>query len=325
MKHSSPVAAIAPPSIGNFGPGLDVVGCAVAGSPDLVTAEWDAARVGVTVVEPGHPDLPTDPAEHASAIAASAVLDVAASSGRGQFYPGGVVLRIRKGLPLAAGQGGSAASAVAGAVAANALIGGLLTESELLACALKAESRVAGAHLDNIAPSLLGGFVLVRSLDPIDVIRLPSPDELFIVLAQPHQQLRTAEARAVLPSQVPRDLAVHQLAQVGAMVAALYTNDLELLGRSIDDRIAEPARAPLLPGFTAAKRAAVSAGALGVSISGAGPTSFAIVPSLDVGRRVAKAMEDTYALSGVATTVRVTRPGPGARVVDPDLPLVVEP
>ncbi|MFN8574199.1 MAG: homoserine kinase [Gemmatimonadaceae bacterium] len=311
------IAALAPPSIGNFGPGLDVLGCAVEGAPDVVVAEVDRApgHMPVVVRESGHPELPDDPTRHASAIAAQAVLR--AVSALGTPVPR-VALSCRKGLPLAAGQGGSAASAVAGAVAVNALLGSPLGERDLLACALEAEATVAGRHLDNLAPSLMGGIVLVRSMDPIDVVRLPTPAGLCIVLAYPRQRLRTSEARAVLPATLPRALALHQAAQVAAIVAALYADDLALLGRAIDDRIAEPARAPLLPGFAEAKSAALSAGALGASISGAGPTAFALAAGVDAGERIAAAMQGAYRSVGVDADAWITRPGPGARTFDPD-------
>ncbi|HEX7940308.1 MAG TPA: homoserine kinase, partial [Gemmatimonadaceae bacterium] len=227
----------------------------------------------------------------------------------------GIALTARKQLPLSGGQGGSAASAVAGAVAANALLAAHLDTSSLLQCCLAAEETVAGRHLDNRAPSLLGGIVLVRSLDPIDVVRLPIPDGLCVVLAHPSQRLRTSEARGVLPKSLPRSDVVHQLAQVGAIVAACYTHDLALLGRAIDDRIAEPARAPLLPGFVEAKRVAMEAGALGASISGAGPTAFAFVAGVAAGERVAAAMREAYMKAGVDCTTRVTHVDPNGAVV----------
>jgi len=307
------VVVSVPGGIGNLGPGLDVLGCAVAGLRDEVTAEWSDAP-GVTLLDPGHPDLPSDPARHTSAIAASAVLDVARRRGLSLSAPG-IALRVRKQLPLSGGQGGSAASAVAGAVAANALLGAALEQTALLECCLLAEETVAGRHLDNIVPSLLGGIVLVRSVDPIDVVRLPIPDGLRVVLAHPAQQLRTSEARGVLPSSLPRAVALHQMAQVAAIVAACYANDLALLGRSIDDRIAEPARAPLLPGFLAAKAAAMTAGALGASISGAGPTAFALAAGEEVAARVAAAMRQAYERAGLECSARVTHVDPNGAVV----------
>jgi homoserine kinase len=297
------VRAFAPASIGNMGPGLDVLGCAVTGAGDTVTAEW-CDEVGVVVHDAGPPELPSDPALHSSAIAAAAVLRQALGGGA-RPPASGIALRVRKELPLAAGQGGSAASAVAGAVAANALCGGPLPVEALLDACLIAESTVAGRHLDNLAPSLLGGICLIRSMDPIDVVRLPVPDGLFIVLAHPAQRLRTADARAVLPAVVERGVALHQAAQVGAIVAALASGDLALLGRAIDDRIAEPARAPLIPGFREAKAAAIQAGALGASISGAGPTTFALVADAACAQAVAVAMEGAFAAQGITSSVRV--------------------
>ncbi len=304
------VVAAAPGSVGNLGPGLDLLGLAVDGPVDSVEASW-CAGAGVRVVDPGHPALPSDPERHASAIAAAAVQQLAGvTSGRG------VELRVRKGLPLSAGQGGSAASAVAGAAAMNALLGSPLGPEDLVRAALEAETRVAGRHADNIAPSTLGGLVLIRSLDPLDLVRLPVPPDLRVVLAHPDQELRTAEGRAVLPAEVPLAVALHQAAQVAGIVAACMAGDLALLGRSIDDRIAEPARAPRLRGFAEAKRAALDAGALGCSISGSGPTAFALVGSEVRGMAVAEAMTAAYRAAGVIARVRVARPAlEGVRIL----------
>lgn len=302
MTFLARTTAFAPGSIGNVGPGLDVLGAAVSGPGDTVTAEWNDAP-GVIIRDAGNPELPVGVDRHASGLAAMAVIRAATALGT-TTPAGGIALTVTKGLPLSAGQGGSAASAVAAAAAVNALIGSPLGTDALLAACLAAEEAVAGRHLDNIAPSLLGGIVLVRSLDPIDVVRLPVPSSLRVVLAHPNQRLRTADARQVLPADVPRGVVVHQLAQVAAMVAALHMGDLTLLGRAIDDRIAEPARATLLPGFREAKQAALDAGALGASISGAGPTAFALCDGDSAAARVADAMRDGYARAGVAAVVR---------------------
>ena len=289
--------AFAPGSVGNVGPGLDILGLAVAGRGDEATLTR-CELPGIEIADAGHPDLPTDTAGHATAIAA---LEVFALAG----YRGGAELRVAKGLPLSGGQGGSAASAIAGAVAANHLIDAGLDTAALLACALKAEAAVAGRHADNLAPSLLGGLVLVRSLDPVDLIRLPVPDSLRVVVVHPAQELRTRDARTVLPVVIPRELALRQAANIGAMVAAACLGDLRLLGRALDDRIAEPVRAKLLPGFIAAKQAALHAGALGCSISGAGPTAFALVDDDATGTRVADAMVAAYAAAGMIAASRV--------------------
>jgi homoserine kinase len=295
------VTAFAPGGVGNIGPGLDILGLAVAGAGDEVRAEWTRER-GIQLRDPGDPSLPRDPARHTAALAAQAVLAAAGERLEGRT---GIALTVRKGLPLAGGQGGSAASAVAGAVAANALLGAPLGRAELLAACLVAEEIVAGRHLDNIAPSLLGGIVLIRCMEPMDIVKLPVPEELTVVLVRPEQSLRTADARAVLPVTVLRDIAIHQAAQVGAIVAALAGSDYDLLGRAIDDRIAEPVRASLLPGFAEAKAAALGAGALGSSISGSGPTAFALARGPETGARVAEAMVAAYAAAGHRAAARV--------------------
>lgn len=308
---NAPVTAFAPGSIGNVGPGLDILGLAVAGDGDTVRAEW-LDEPGIRVLDAGHPELPSEAERHTAGLAARAILRrVGEQAARGK----GIGLSVRKGLPLSGGQGGSAASAVAGAVAVNALLDEPLGPLELIEACLDAEEVVAGRHADNIAPSLLGGLVLIRSMDPLDVVRLPVPAELHVVLARPEQRMRTADARAVLPRDVSRAVALHQAAQVAAMVAAFALEDYPLLARSVDDRIAEPVRAGLLPGFAEAKAAALEAGALGSSISGSGPTAFALARGRESAERVARAMIAAYRARGERCTVRV---GPvdrdGARV-----------
>jgi homoserine kinase len=264
---------------------------------------------GVRIVERGHVDLPSDPARHTSAIAATEVLRRAGAASIG------LALRIRKGLPLAGGQGGSAASAIAGAVAANAMLDDPLDANELLLAALVAEERVAGRHLDNLAPALLGGIVLIRSIDPIATVRFTAPASLRIVLVHPEMRLRTAEARAVLPSTIDRATAIAQTAAVSTMIAAFATGDLELLRGAIDDRIAEPARAALLPGFTSAKAAAIRAGALGASIAGGGPSAFALTDGDGIAHSVLTAMLAAYETAGIRATGRIARVDDrGARV-----------
>lgn len=306
------IRAFAPGGIGNLGPGLDILGCALAGPGDWV----DAERVdtpGVRVDDAGHPELPTDPTRHAAAIAAAEVLRHANAG------PVGLALRVRKELPLAGGQGGSAASAIAGAVAANAMLGFPLGMHELLCAALVAEERVAGRHLDNLAPALVGGIVLIRSVDPISIVRFTAPPKLRIVIVHPQMRLRTADARAVLPATLDRATSLAQAAAVATMVAAFATGDLSLLRGAIEDRIAEPARAKLLPGFTKAKAAALDAGALGASIAGGGPSSFAMTEGDDAAEQVLAAMLDAYAASDVIATGRVTLVDDrGARVMTDD-------
>ena len=191
--ESQTVCAEAPGGIGNFGPGLDVLGAAVEGLCDRVWAVRDDDHSGIRIDRPGHPDLPRDPTRHASGIAAAEVLRICGRSDMG------LSLRVEKGLPLAGGQGGSAASAVAAAVAVDALLGKTLTTEELIAAALAAEFELSGQHADNVIPALVGGIILIRSLDDLDFIRLPVPEQLRIVLVHPGYRVSTHDARRPLP------------------------------------------------------------------------------------------------------------------------------
>jgi homoserine kinase len=288
------------------------MGMALTGRGDVVELALRDGP-GIEVLDAGHPDLPRDATHNTAAVAAAAALRLGGSPDVG------VNLTITKGLPLSGGQGGSAASAVAGAVAANALLSLGLSERQLVEAALEAEAHVAGRHLDNILPSLLGGIVLIRDAASYDYIRIEAPRGLKVVLAQPEQRLRTAEGRAVLPQELGREVALYQAAQVAAMVLAFATNDLPLLRRSVDDRIAEPARAPLLPGFAAAKQAALDAGALGCSISGSGPTAFAFAADQADALEISAAMSTSYEAAGISCTTRICDvSAEGARVVEED-------
>ena len=303
------IRAFAPGTVANLGPGLDVLGLALSGPGDEVLAErTDDGRIAIR--DSGHPEIPRDAAKNTAGIAAAKVLQRAGASGTG------VALEVRKGLPLSGGQGGSAASAAASAVAVNALLGSPLSREDLLDACLDAEEAVAGRHGDNVAAALFGGAILVRSLDPPDIVRLAYPEKLLVVLVEPEQRLRTEEARAALPRSIERSVAVAQAANVGALVAALASGDFELLGRAIEDRIAEPARAPLLPGFADAKSAALEAGAHGCSISGAGPAVFAFASSERSANQVAAAMLKTYERREIPAAATVRRvDSEGARVM----------
>lgn len=306
-SSSRVVRAFAPGGIGNIGPGIDILGCAVTGPGDAVRAQLTASA-GVHIADPGHVDLPVDARRHAAGIAALEVLRRAASSA-------GMALWVEKGLPLAGGQGGSAASAVAGAVAANELLGNPLDRNALLEAALVAEEQLAGRHIDNLAPALFGGILLIRSITPLRFDSLPVPSDLRITLVNPSMRLPTSESRSVLPASLDRATAFAQAGAVAAMVAAFCTGNLELLRGAVVDRVAEPARAPLLPGFVEAKRAALEAGALGCSISGGGPSAFALSSSDDVAQRIGDAMVAAYARVGLTAGARVaTIDTVGARV-----------
>ena len=266
------VTVYAPGSTSNVGPGFDCLGIAITGIGDRVRA----TRHGVSGVRVSHVSdarIPTDAGRNTAALAAAEVLR------RAGAREIGIELRIEKGLPLAGGLGGSAASAVAGACAADALVGSALDPEELLECALEAEAVVAGRHPDNAAPSLLGGAVLVLGTSPLRFTRLSVHDSLRLVFATPAYGVETSRARAVLPASVTRAAAVGQASALAGLVLGLERGDGALLRSAMCDRIAEPCRIPLYPGYEAARAAARSAGAFGVAVSGAGPTLLALAPA----------------------------------------------
>lgn len=302
--------AFAPGGIGNIGPGLDILGCALTGPGDAVEARIDGSP-GVWIEDAGHSSLPRDARSNTSGLAALEVLRLA---GRNDA---GVTLRIEKGLPLAGGQGGSAASAVAGAVATNAAIGHPLDEHSLIRAALAGEEFVAGKHADNVVPSLLGGIVLIRRIEPLEFVRIPVPGWLRIALVRPEMTLTTKRARSILPDVVDRATALTQAAAVSSMIASFCLGNPSLLRGAVDDRIAEPAREHLIPGFREVKRAALDAGALGCSISGAGPSIFALAEGDDAATAAMRAMVSAFEANGVRAEGRVASIDErGARLVE---------
>ena len=292
---SDRVRVFAPATASNLGPGFDVLGLALERPGDLVEAEV-RDRPGVEIVEvTGADSLSTDPRENVVGIAAAAALERLPGPGCG------VRLWLHKQMPLGSGLGSSAASSVGGAVAVNALFGGALTSDDLVACALRGEAAASGtAHADNVAPSVLGGIVLIRASDPLDLIRLPVPDALRVVLVHPHAQVLTAEARRLVAERrFTIGQAVANLGNVAALVTALHRGDLALLGRSVQDELVEPVRAPLVPAFAEVKGAALDAGALGCSISGSGPSMLAFADSDPAADAVADAMQAAFTAAGL--------------------------
>lgn len=301
------VTCYAPGSTSNVGPGFDCLGIAVAGMGDRVEAVC-ARGAGVRVLSVSDARVPCEAARNTAALAAAEVLRRA---GRADV---GLELRVEKGLPLAGGLGGSAASAVAGALAANALLGGPLDTGELLRSALEAEAVVAGRHPDNAAPSLLGGAVVVLGVEPLRYARLSVHASLRLVFAIPAYGVETARAREVLPASVSRADAVGQASALAGLVLALERGDGELLRAAMVDRVAEPARAPLYPGYARAREAALAAGAFGVAVSGAGPTLLAIAAE-GCEAAVGRAVVTAYEREDVAAALHVAGvDGEGARV-----------
>jgi homoserine kinase len=306
------IAAFAPATVSNVGCGFDVLGFALDAPGDVVSARTiDRSGVEILAIEGDGGRLPRDPAKNTASTAAHALLT---RLGTRQ----GIGLTIHKGMPLASGIGSSGASAVAAVVAVNELLGRPAPLDVLLTCAMDGEVAGCGAaHPDNVAPALYGGFLLARSALPPDLVTLPVPSGLSCALLHPHVEVKTSDARAMLGDTVALAAGVRQWANVGALVAALYQNDLALLSRALEDHVAEPKRAPLVPGIYQVKQAAQATGALGCSLSGAGPSMFALCASRRDAEAAGAAMRDAYrAATGRDADLWVSPVGAGgARIV----------
>lgn len=290
------VRVFAPATIANLGPGFDVLGLALTSPGDVVEAEpSSAAGVQIVEVTGDHGLLSRDPAENVAGRAAGDVLRRASQPGR-RTDVRGIRLWVHKQMPLASGLGSSGASSAAGAVAANEALGGPLAQHEVLLSAMEGERAASGTpHADNVAPSVLGGIVLIRSYQPFEVVSLPVPAALRVAVVHPHCNVATAEARTLVKDRTyPLDAVVPNLGNIAAFVAALYSGNLPLLGRSIEDRLVEPLRARLIPGFESVRHAAVRSGALGCSIAGSGPSMFAFASDDDSAREIARAMQAAF-------------------------------
>lgn len=279
--------AFAPGSIGNVGPGFDVLGLAVEGIGDTVSVELTRGESRVSAVTGRDAELvPREAGRNCAAIAANAYL---------RPFGFRAIVKVDKGLALAGGMGGSAASSVAGAYAAALALGQGPVVADVLAAALEGESAVAGRHLDNIAASTVGGLALTRSVDPIDVVRLPVDAPWWIAMVTPAVRVQTKDARALLPESCATTTWIQQMANTTALAHAFAAGDAELLRRALDDRFAEPHRASLIPHFAEVKQAALESGALACTISGSGPTIFAIGADQAAARRCAEAMRAAFA------------------------------
>ena len=284
------IRVFAPATVANIGPGFDVLGLALSSPGDLLDVELsDAPGVEIVEVTGDAGRLSRDPMRNVVGRAAADVLRRAGSEK-------GLRLWLHKQMPLASGLGSSGASSAAGAVAANEILGRPLSLRDVMLSAMEGEYAASGAlHADNVAPSVMGGIVLVRSYDPFEIVELPVPDGLRVAVVHPHCQVSTAAARRLVNERTyGLGVIVPNIGSVAALVAALYRGDLPLLGRSIDDRIIEPLRATLIPGFAEVKNAAIGAGALGCSIAGSGPSVFAFADGDSSAQHIGATMQAAF-------------------------------
>jgi len=302
------IKIFAPASVANVGCGFDVFGFAIHGPGDVIEASI-AGKPGVTILSIDGDDgkLPLSTEENTAGRAVLSMLDALDRNSKT-----GINLRITKKMPMGSGLGSSAASSAGAVFAVNKLLGEPFDRMGLLPFAIRGEMAASGTpHADNVAASLLGGFILVRRNDPPDVIPLRPPDKLFCTVIHPHIEIKTKDTRMILRKDVTLAKAVRQWGNVGAMVAGLISSDYNLIGRSMDDEIIEPIRSVLIPGYDEMKNKALEAGALGFSISGGGPSVFALSTSKknagEIGKHVQKTLNgmnldsDVY-VSGINKT-----------------------
>lgn len=283
----STASAIAPATCANVAVGYDILGFAIDAlhdRVDVVRRSDDQLQVKITSDD----DLiPNAPDKNTASVAIMHLL-------KDQKIKAGFDIHITKGIPLASGLGGSAASAVAAVVAVNALLSQPLSLEQLAEYALSGEEISSGGrHADNVAPCLLGGLTLIQSLDPLKVLSLPCPD-IYCAVVHPHMMIETRKARELIQPEQPLTTFVEQSAHLAGFISALYQNDLALLQASFHDVLIEPIRATLIPGFEQVKQAANQAGALGVAISGSGPSLLALAKSKKEAEQIAKSMSACF-------------------------------
>ncbi len=311
-QHS--IRVFAPATVANVACGFDSLGFAINMPGDIVEMslhEHSGVRIRDITGDNGR--LPREAENNTAGVSVLALLEHIGSQQ-------GLEIVLHKRMPLGSGLGSSAASSVAALYAANLLLGEPLEKAELLPFAMKAEERACGSpHADNVAPGLLGGFVLIRSYDPLDVIQVDYPENLYCTILHPHIELRTEDSRRILRKHIKLKDAVIQWSNLAGLIAGLAKSDYDLISRSLNDIIFEPVRSLLIPGFDRVKASAIASGALGCSISGSGPSVFALSTTEVKAGEVGDAMQNSFAELQLDSDIFVSPVNSiGPRVLAPD-------
>ncbi len=312
------IRVFSPATVANVACGFDILGFALdAPGDETVLRRVDHPGIHIRHIEAICNDeegsiaaLPLATAENVAGVSLQAMVDALG-------LEGGFEMELYKGVKPGSGIGSSAASAAGSVFAANELLGRPFSRAELVAFAMEGEKLVSGvAHADNVAPGLMGGFVLVRSYRPLDLVSIPAPEALHCTVIHPKIELKTSDARNILRKEIPLSAAITQWGNVAGLIAGLYRGDLQLVGRSLEDVVIEPIRSILIPAYDAVKAACLEAGALGCSISGSGPSIFALSDAAPTAAAIAEAMRKTYAKVGVPFDVYTSKVNPeGCRVI----------
>jgi homoserine kinase len=297
------IKVFCPATIANLNCGFDVMGlCLVTIGDEMIIRKVAQKGVKITVITGAN--LPYEAEKNVAGVAALALLQKV-------DIDYGFEIEIHKKIKTGSGIGSSSASASGAVFGINELLGNPFSKHELVDFAMKGEVIASGSeHADNVAPCLLGGFTLVRGYNPLEVIRIESPSELYAVVLHPHIEVKTSDSRAVLHPMISLKSAIIQWGNVGGLIAGLYTNDYGLIGRSLQDVIVEPLRKHLIPNFNEVKNAAIQNGALSAGISGAGPSIFALCKGEEIAQKVAKAMSESYNETGINFDIHLSKINP---------------
>ena len=298
-----------PATIANLNCGFDVMGLCLETIGDEMIIRKTTEK-GIRITKITGANLPLETEKNVAGVAALALL-------RKIETDFGFEIEIHKKIKAGSGIGSSSASAAGAVFGINELLGKPFTKHELVDFAMKGEVVASGSeHADNVAPCLLGGFTLVRGYNPLDVIRIDSPSDIFAVVLHPHIEVKTSDARAVLHPMISLKSAITQWGNMGGLIAGLYTNDYELIGRSLQDVIIEPLRKHLIPNFDEVKNAALQNGAIGAGISGAGPSIFALCKGQEMAEKVANAMTQSYQNTAIPFDIHISKINPeGTKVI----------
>jgi homoserine kinase len=302
-KAKKEITVFAPASVTNVSCGFDILGFAIDYPGDEVVLRiTDEPGLRIVKITGDEGRLPLIPEKNTAGLSLLSLMNYLK-------FPKGIEMEVHKKMALGSGLGSSAASAVASVFAFNELLGSPRSRRELLPFALEGEKLTCGGtpHADNVSACLFGGFIIVRSLSPLDVISVETPENLFCTIIHPHIEINTADTRKILRKQILLSDAVKQWGNVAGLVAGLMQKDYQLIGRSLQDVIIEPIRSILIPGFNEVKVAAIKSGALGCSISGSGPSIFAFSTSIPIAEEAGKAMKRVLSKMDIGSDLYISK------------------